>query len=104
MVSCDRLDTALAKHFAWCFAAPGGTVDVAERLRWAREEQAAYGELALPSGPSASVEIEITAQRGRSLCSDLAVTVASAWALEDPEASLAATKRLLSRADRMGTD
>src|SRR5271154_1368584 len=102
MVSSDRLHTALAKHFAWCFALPGSTVDVAERLRWAREEQAAYGEQSIPVTLPEAFETESTAPRGRSLCIELAALVAAAWALANVDASLAATKRLLSRADRIG--
>ncbi len=104
MVSPDRLHAALAKHFAWCFALPGSNVDVAERLRWAREEQAAYGETSVPLTLPEAFEAESAAPRGRSLCSELAALVAAAWALADVDASLAATKRLLSRADRIGTD
>jgi len=104
MGSSDRLDTALAKYFAWCSVPPGGMVDVAERLRRAREDQAAYGE---PSGlvsPAQPVDAELRAERAVSLCSDLAGAVADAWALIDVEASLVATRRLLSRADRLGPD
>ena len=103
MASPDRLDTALAKHFAWCFAPPGVGVDVAERLRRAREDRASYGELDLP--PTVEpLDAERTAERARSLCADLAGAIAEVFALGDVEASFAATKRLLSRADRMKTD
>jgi hypothetical protein len=104
MASRDKLDPALAKHFAWCFAPPGGVVDVAERLRWAREEQAAYGEPALTAELLEPLELEDTPGRARSLCGDLSAAVADAWAEARLDASVAATKRILSRADRLGVD
>ncbi len=104
MVSYDRLHAGLAKHFAWCFAAPGAPVDVAERLRWAREEQAAYGESGLAIALTEPLDVEQTAARARSLCAELATAIKDAWALLDVEASVTAAKRLLSRADRLATD
>src|SRR5580658_8895841 len=102
MASRDKLDPALAKHFAWCFAPPGAVVDVAERLRWAREEQAAYGESAVSAELVEPLELEDTPERARSLCSDLAAAIAEAWAEARLDVSVAATKRILSRADRLG--
>lgn len=104
MASRDRLDTALARHFAWCFASSAGSrIDVAERLRRAREEMVSGGELG-PAAVAEPADLERTLERARSLCADLAATIADVWAFVDIEASFTATKRLLSRADRMKTD
>jgi hypothetical protein len=104
MARSDSLDASLAQHFAWCFALPGAAVDVGERLRWARDEPTEPREPPLAEGFAESQENEGTTARASSLCSGLAAAVADAWLIADAETSMAATKRLLARADRLGTD
>jgi hypothetical protein len=98
----DRIDTSLAKHFAWTFVRPGDTTDLVERLRSADGEgQERVAADSLP--PLANEqEIERARERSRKACRPLALGVAEVWELADDEASARATKRLLNRADRLG--
>jgi hypothetical protein len=105
----DLLDTRLAKHFGWCFAARGCTVDVREverRIALAHEERAQQEvELdPISSIPSGDDEPPRTHDRSRSACRALAAAIAEAWEIREDEGSARATKRLLARADRLGVE
>ena len=97
----DQLDAILAKHFAWSFARPGDTADLAGPLRAADEEGAERLDVALPPILDAA-ESERALERLRKACRPLALAVAEAWALSDEDASARAAKRLLTKADRLG--
>jgi hypothetical protein len=118
----DLLDAALAKHFAWSFAWPWEIPSFEDRLRAAaarppdpsEEDTApdsgpkapaadapAQNALALPAEPRAA---DARSNRARATCRAFALAVNGAWAVEDREASLLATKRLLARADRLGVE
>jgi hypothetical protein len=115
----DEIDATLAKHFAWTFVKPGDSALLLERLQAA--EAAA---LASPSGhgPVAAggrnVRLSAAAtdaqpdktkdlafhNKVQSTCNALAVAIAKAWGIDDEQGRLAAVKRLLLRADRLGVD
>jgi hypothetical protein len=96
-VLADQLDPALAPQFAWCFARPDESVDVESRLR-PQDVESTEMLPVFPQGFDSSVD-----RRGAA-CDQLAAAIAEAWELGDVEASAAATKRLLSRANRLGGD
>ncbi len=99
----DQLDAALARYFAWSFARPWDTPDIEERLSAAQRDSAAAGpDSELPVVDESSLQRSF--DRARAGCRALAQAIAEVWALTDNEASLAATKRLLARADRLGGD
>src|SRR5580700_964563 len=101
----DQLDAILARHFAWSFALPGDTADLADRLRAAEEEGTERPDATpppLPDGYEGSETQARALERSRKACRPLALAVSEAWALTDDEASARAAKRLLTRADRLG--
>src|SRR5260370_35682826 len=99
----DQLDAALARSFARRFARPWDTADIEERLSAAQRDSAAAGpDSELPVVDESSLQRSF--DRARAGCRALAQAIAEVWALTDNEASLAATKRLLARADRLGGD
>jgi hypothetical protein len=101
----DQLDAILAKHFAWSFALPGDTANLAERLRAAEEEGTERADATPPPLPDDRDSSETQAramERSRKACRPLALAVTEAWAIADDEASARAAKRLLTRADRLG--
>ncbi len=95
----DRIDSALAKHFAWAFARPGETVPVAARLEAASAQAAEAVVVAV--APVDEAEGERWRETMRAACRPLAAGVSAAWALEDEEGAARAVKRLLGRADRL---
>jgi hypothetical protein len=99
----DRIDAALAKHFAWSFARSGVVPDLEQRLRAARDPAAA-APLARDSVPAAPIDegaAERTRERARRACAPLALAIESAWSTEDEGESARTTKRLLVRAERL---
>src|SRR5215472_14250894 len=111
----DEIDPALAKHFAWSFVPPDKTAEVSsEQLRAARavEQPGDEGAAAEAEGDAPSVEVAQQDERAlaemharsRAACEPLAAGIADAWATTDPEKRLAAVKRLLSRANRLGVE
>jgi hypothetical protein len=102
----DEIDATLARHFAWTHARPQDIPDVADRLRAAEAEAVAESAGAVPAEvlalPPATGEPD--REHAREKARPLALAIAEAWALEDDEASARATKRLLSRAERLGGD
>jgi hypothetical protein len=104
----DLLDTRLAKHFAWCFAARGAIADLREierRIGLADEERGQDADIdAVSSPPSVDGDAHRMQDRARSLCRSLAAGIGEAWEMREDEASARATKRLLARADRLGVE
>ncbi|HEY8040722.1 MAG TPA: hypothetical protein VIF15_13045 [Polyangiaceae bacterium] len=103
----DEIDTTLARHFAWSFVLPGQTPQIAEQLRAAAA--AAEQPTAEPRQDEQPPQrderaLEEFRARSQAACRPLAVAAAEAWACADAEARLRATKRLLSRADRLGVE
>jgi len=110
----DEIDPALVKHFAWSFVPPDKTAEVSsETLRAARAAEQAETVAETPADADAP-EAEVAQQderalaemhaRSRAACEPLAVGIADAWATVDAEKRLAAVKRLLSRANRLGVE
>jgi hypothetical protein len=122
----DELDATLAKRFAWRFVRPGDAEALSALLRGLQrvepQGEGAAGDGTpgpLPRAP-ADLLLDFRADdagsapaegpspphepRGRTggPCADLAAAIAAAWALEEPDAGLRATRRLLARADRLG--
>ena len=127
----DEIDATLAKHFAWTFVRPEDSAAVDERLRaveaaataraseregfatlsakgTARDSTAGSGspgQVALADAPRCDDTVqERSAAKAHSACRVLAEGVSQAWAESEPAACLRATKRLLSRADRLGVE
>jgi hypothetical protein len=104
----DQIDALLAKHFAWSFARAADRFDPEPRIRDARAARAATPVAAGVSdeSPALAAVDEAAAQRAhaqaRKACAPLGAAIAAAWSLQDAEASARATKRLLSRAERLG--
>jgi hypothetical protein len=98
----DRIDTTLAKHFAWSFARAGVVADPEERLRAARGPAAP----APPAAPAARTSLdddlaEAARLRARRACRPLGVAVERAWDMGDDDEGARAAKRLLVRAERL---
>jgi hypothetical protein len=110
----DEIDPALVKHFAWSFVPPDKTAEVSsETLRAARAAEVDEAAAETPSDADAP-EVEVAQQderalaemhaRSRAACEPLAIGIADAWAIADADKRLAAAKRLLSRANRLGVE
>jgi hypothetical protein len=103
----DQIDSTRAKHFAWSFVLPGDTARIADLLRTAEaeEEGTPLAQLAPLTPPETLSDEEVDRSRDkmRSACRTFASAIAEAWALGEDDASARATKRLLARADRLGT-
>jgi hypothetical protein len=116
----DEIDATLAKHFAWTFVKPGDSALLVERLQ-AVEAAALAGATglgqatpatpdAIAAGSSADVYPHNSAKdaeshsRAQAACNALAIAITKAWGARDEQARLAAVKRLLLRADRLGVD
>jgi hypothetical protein len=103
----DLLDSKLAKRFAWCFAPSGATMDAREidrRVATSSDDASPESEAEPASFPPSDPKADRPPDRSRTACRSLAAAVAEAWALADDEASARATKRLLSKADRLGVE
>ncbi|HLK35146.1 MAG TPA: hypothetical protein VKU41_00250 [Polyangiaceae bacterium] len=117
----DELHGTLAKHFAWCFARTGADAVAATRLRAAQEsapirmrhapdegpgsgEDLGDAEVDLPAVLVNEVEVERSRDRARDACGPLAAGVRETWAEADEDAAARGTKRLLTRADRLGIE
>jgi hypothetical protein len=99
----DQIDSTRAKHFAWTFVLPGDTARIADLLR-AAEADDDPGTPREPDAPGAASDAEAgrSREKAHAACRALALAVAESWALVDDEASARVTKRLLSRAERLG--
>jgi hypothetical protein len=106
MASRDEIDANLAKHFAWSFVPSDKTAEVNEKLRAAVEAAAAEPPAVNP--PPVPVRddeaAEAIAERSRVSCKPLAGAIAEAWTISDEAERLAALKRCLSRAHRLGIE
>jgi hypothetical protein len=103
----DEIDANLAKHFAWTFALPhkNKTVEVDDKLRAAAEAAAAEPAVVhAPPPPEREETAEAIAERSRAACKPLAEAVAEAWTMTAEPERLAALKRCLSRAHRLGIE
>ncbi|MGH7298620.1 MAG: hypothetical protein ACRELB_27010, partial [Polyangiaceae bacterium] len=100
----DAIDPLLAKRFAWRFAPPGETPDVGDLAEESSPSAAPPVEVALAPAHHGLDEEALAEQRARlrSACEPIAFAVAEAWALTSTEERLAAVKRLLARATRLG--
>lgn len=100
----DQIDQARAKHFAWRFVRPGDSDGIADLLRAmeAEEEGATRAPRPLLPAPASDAQAARLREKMRAACRALSLGVAEAWAIADEEGSARATKRLLSRADRLG--
>jgi hypothetical protein len=103
----DQIDATRARHFAWTFVRPGDTERVAELLRALEADDAEGGVAVAPEpdlpAPASAVQLERSRDKVRAACRALSLSVAEAWVLEDDEASARSVKRILARADRMGS-
>ena len=124
----DEIDATLAKHFAWTFARPQDSVaELLERLRVAEvaavarasgfdraaavasggvagDTGASSGSGLVPGRPRIDSPPERSRAKAQAGCRALAASIAEAWSHREEQACLQATKRLLSRADRLGVD
>jgi len=121
----DQLDAKLAKRFVWRFLRPGDTVGVGAILQALESDEPSGEGAPVDEAPAASQDgahdtlpdvrledpvsaaIEAPApppDRASGPCAALAAAIAEAWALplQQQDASLRATKRVLVRADRLG--
>src|SRR5262249_27770775 len=108
------------KHFAWTFVKPGDSAQLLERLRAveaaalaspaASGSIASAGSIAAPAAregeprPRDSTRDVADNLKAQSACNGLAIAIAKAWNIDGEEVRLAAVKRCLQRADRLGVD
>jgi hypothetical protein len=100
----DEIDALLARRFAWTFAPPGQIPEIGELLT----DEASTAEappVAAPAVVHTEPDEEAIAEadaRARSACEPIAFAVSEAWSLASTDERLAAVKRLLGRATRLG--